>query len=73
VCRVPSFQRLITESPEARSIPAWFTRLLIELTMLRGRLDGLASPERSVRLASTVPVFFIHSVFDRFLARLFPG
>ena len=32
--------------------------------MLRGRFDGLMSPERSVRLSKTTPVFFIHSMRD---------
>lgn len=59
-----SFQKLIAESPAARPFPGWFTQLLIKLTMLRGRFDGLTSPERSVRLTKTTPVFFIHSVRD---------
>jgi hypothetical protein len=32
--------------------------------MLRGRFDGLMSPERSVRFTKTTPVFFIHSMRD---------
>jgi pimeloyl-ACP methyl ester carboxylesterase len=59
-----SFEKLIVESPAARSIPGWFTQLLIKLTMLRGRFDGLMSPERSVRFTKTTPVFFIHSMRD---------
>ena len=60
-----SFQRLIMEAPESQSIPGWFTQLLIKLAMLRGKFDGLLSPEHSLRLAKTTPIFFIHSKEDK--------
>jgi uncharacterized protein len=59
-----SFQRLILESPASRSIPHWFTHLLIGLTMRRGQFDGLLSPENSLQLVSTTPIYFIHSKID---------
>lgn len=59
-----SFQRLIEETPASRSIPRVFTRLLIQLTLLRGRFDGRLSPEHSLRLARSTPVYFIHSTRD---------
>jgi uncharacterized protein len=59
-----SFQRLIQETPASRSIPRAFTRLLIHVTMLRGRFDGQLSPEHSLRLAKRTPVYFVHSMRD---------
>jgi uncharacterized protein len=59
-----SFQRLIRETPASKSIPGWFTQLLIRLTMLRGRFDGLLSAENSLRLVKTMPIYFIHSKPD---------
>lgn len=59
-----NFQQLILESPVSRSIPGWFSHLLISLTMLRGRFDGLLSAENSLRLVKTTPIFFIHSKKD---------
>ncbi|WP_224244095.1 alpha/beta hydrolase [Hyalangium gracile] len=59
-----SFQRLIEEFPGTRSMPKGFTRLLIQLTMLRGRFDGRLSPERSLPLAKGTPVYFVHSMRD---------
>lgn len=59
-----SFQRLIMEAPESRSMPGWATDLLIKLAMLRGRFDGLLSPEHSLRLAKTTSIYFIHSKQD---------
>lgn len=60
----PSFERLIREAPEARSIPGWLTRLLTGLAMLRGRFDGLQSPENALRFAKDTPLLFIHSRRD---------
>lgn len=59
-----SFQRLIRETPASRSIPGWFTGVLLELTMLRGHFDGLLSPENSLRLVKSTPIYFIHSTKD---------
>jgi len=59
-----SFQRLIEETPASRSAPGWLTRLLVGLTMLRGRFDGLLSAENALSLARTTPIFFIHSKRD---------
>ena len=46
-------------------MPVWATDLLIKLTMLRGKFDGLLSPENSLRLAKTTPIYFIHSKKDK--------
>ncbi len=59
-----SFQRLITETPMSQGAPGWFIQLMIKLTMLRGRFDGLTSPQNSLRLAKTTPIYFIHSKED---------
>jgi uncharacterized protein len=63
-----SFQRLIRDAPESRSMPGWATDLLIKVAMLRGRFDGLTSPEHAVRLAKTTPVYFIHSKLDEIVS-----
>jgi uncharacterized protein len=61
-----SFQRLIMETPAApRFVPLWFRHLLIRLSMLRGRFDGLQSSENSLRLVKTTPIYFIQSKEDR--------
>jgi len=60
-----SFQRLILETPASRSITNWFTRLLIGLTMTRGKFDGLLSAENSIRMVTATPIFFIHSKKDK--------
>lgn len=59
-----SFQKLILETPASKSIPNWFTNLLIRLTMIRGKFDGLESPEHSLRLVTSTPIYFIHSKKD---------
>jgi alpha-beta hydrolase superfamily lysophospholipase len=59
-----SFQRLMLETPMSKSIPGWFTSLLIKLTLVRGRFDGLQSAENSLRLAGNTPIYFIHSKMD---------
>jgi uncharacterized protein len=59
-----SFQQLIKEARESRSMPGWATDILIDMAMLRGRFDGLTSPEHSLRLVKTTPVYFIHSKVD---------
>lgn len=60
-----SFQRLIQEAPESKSTPRWAIDVLIKLTMLRGRFDGLLSSENSLRLAKKTPIYFIHSKEDK--------
>lgn len=60
-----TFQRLIAEFPGARSTPAWMKRLLVGVTMLRGRFSGLENPQRALRLAgATTPILFVHSLRD---------
>ncbi|WP_238325594.1 alpha/beta hydrolase [Leptospira inadai] len=60
-----NFQRLIIESPAAPGfLPNWFKNLLVQLTMLRGRFDGLLSPANSIRLVKSVPIYFIQSKAD---------
>jgi uncharacterized protein len=63
-----SFQRLIRDAPQSKSLPGWATNLLISLAMLRGRFDGLLSPEHSLPLTSTTPVYFIHSKQDKLVS-----
>ena len=60
-----NFRRLISEAPEARSMPRLFSSMLIKLAMLRGHFDSSLSPEHSLALAGTTPVFFIHSKADK--------
>jgi uncharacterized protein len=60
-----SFQRLIKEAPQSQSMPGAGTELLISLAMLRGKFDGLLSPENSLPLVKTIPIFFIHSKEDK--------
>jgi alpha-beta hydrolase superfamily lysophospholipase len=60
-----SFQRLIREAPEAQSAPKTFVNLLLSLAMQRGRFDGLLNAENSLRLTSSVPIYFIHSKADK--------
>jgi alpha-beta hydrolase superfamily lysophospholipase len=59
-----SFQRLIKEAKESRSLPESLVNLLLKVTMFRGKFDGDASPEHSLPRATVVPVFFIHSKKD---------
>jgi alpha-beta hydrolase superfamily lysophospholipase len=60
-----SFQQLIKDAPESQSMPGSFVDLLIKVAMWRGQFDGLISPEHSLRLAKTTPVYFIHSRMDQ--------
>ena len=59
-----SFLRLIREAPQSQALPGWATDLLIRLAMLRGGFDGLSSPEHSLPLAKSTPIYFIHSKAD---------
>jgi uncharacterized protein len=65
---IPSFQQLIREAPESQSMPGGGTELLINLAMMRGKFDGLLSPENSLRLVKTTPIFFIHSKGDKIVS-----
>lgn len=60
-----SFQRLIFDSPEAKSVPKRFVEAMIGLSMLRGRFDGLMSAKNSLSLVKNIPIYFIHSKKDR--------
>ena len=46
-------------------MPRLFSSMLIKLAMLRGHFDSSVSPEHSLALAGTIPVFFIHSKADK--------
>jgi len=60
-----SFQRFVMETPASPPfIPAWYKKLIIGATELRGVFDGLASSESSLKLVSSTPIFFIHSEKD---------
>lgn len=60
----PPFDQLITEAPEARSVPGWMLRALIGLAKLRGRFDALPDPASALRLAGPAPVWFVHARHD---------
>jgi len=60
-----SFQQLIKEAPEAKSLPGWATDLLLDLAMIRGRFDGLLSAAHSLSLIKNIPIYFIHSKADK--------
>lgn len=64
----PSFQQLIKDAPESRSMSGFATDILINLAKLRGRFDGLLSPANSLRLLKTTPIFFIHSKEDKIVS-----
>lgn len=65
-----SFERLIRETPASRSIPSWFTSLLLDITMLRGRFNALPSAEHSLPLVSSIPIYFVHSKRDEIVPYL---
>lgn len=60
-----SFDRLVREFPGAEASPRWFTSGMLGLAKVRGRFDGLASAEHSLRLGCTTPVLFVHGRQDR--------
>ncbi len=60
-----SFDRLVREFPGAEGSPRWFTSGMLGLAEVRGRFDGLASAEHSLRLGAATPVLFVHSRQDR--------
>lgn len=61
-----SFRRLIKEAPEAQAAPGWFSDLLINVALWRGRFDGLMSPAAALSGArANVPILLIHSTEDR--------
>lgn len=60
-----NFQRLIREAPQAQSSPKFFMDGMINLAMVRGKFDGQPSPEQSLLLTKTTPIFFIHSKADK--------
>ncbi|MCE9598965.1 MAG: alpha/beta hydrolase [Spirochaetia bacterium] len=60
-----SFRRFVLETPASPSIvPQWFKGLVIRLALRRGRFDGLANAETSVRIVKGPPIFFLHSKKD---------
>lgn len=63
-----SFQRLLKEASQAQSLPDFAMDAMIKVVMLRGRFDGLLSPEKSLPLAKTTPIFFIHSKEDKVIS-----
>jgi uncharacterized protein len=60
-----SFRRLLTGSPQGRNIPAWLSTLVIRVTTMRGRFDGLIAADNALRLVHGLPIFFIHSKADQ--------
>jgi alpha-beta hydrolase superfamily lysophospholipase len=63
-----SFQQLIRDARESQSMPARAIDLLIEVAMLRGRFDGLVSPQHSLRFTKSTPIYFIHSKMDEIVS-----
>jgi uncharacterized protein len=63
-----SFQQLIRDARESQSMPGWAVDLLIKVAMLRGRFDGLTSPQHSLRFAKSTPIYFIHSKMDEIVS-----
>ncbi|TGK10037.1 alpha/beta hydrolase [Leptospira fletcheri] len=60
------FRRLILETSSApKFIPEWFKKFLLEVSMVRGKFDGISSPANSLRMPGKIPVFFIHSKEDK--------
>ncbi len=60
-----SFKRFVDETPAAPSfLPGWFKFLVVSIAKKRALFDGLSSAQNSLRIASTVPIFFIHSKAD---------
>ncbi len=59
-----SFQKLLTETPSSQSMPKWLLNTMIGFVKLRGRFDGLANAENSLRVVKTTPILFIHSQKD---------
>jgi fermentation-respiration switch protein FrsA (DUF1100 family) len=60
-----NFRRLITEAPEAQSMPKFFSNLLLKLVTLRGHFDPSLSPEHSLAFAGKTPILFVHSKADK--------
>ena len=63
-----NFHRLITEAPQAQSMPGFFSSLLVKLVALRGHFDPSLSPERSLAVAGTTRIFFVHSKADELVS-----
>lgn len=59
-----SFERLIKDAPEAKSMPGLMSDALIKLTMWRGGFDDSRTPARSLQAVDSVPILFIHSKTD---------
>ncbi|HSE29698.1 MAG TPA: alpha/beta fold hydrolase [Candidatus Saccharimonadales bacterium] len=60
-----SFERLISEAPEAKSMPKWFSQMLINLVKLRGGFDDSRTPITGLSSRSDVPILFMHSKQDK--------
>lgn len=59
-----SFERLIKDAPEAKSMPGWFSDALIKLTMWRGGFDDSRTPVKSLQATQATPILFMHSKED---------
>jgi len=59
-----SFDRLVKEAKESKSLPAWAVDSMLSLAMIRGKFDAQQNPKTSLELASKTPLFFIHSKAD---------
>lgn len=75
-----SFERLISDAPQAKEAPKIFVRLMMSLAMWRGKFGSMPGPEVTMR-SGNVPVFFIHAQGDAVipqnhsarLAEIYPG
>jgi alpha-beta hydrolase superfamily lysophospholipase len=59
-----SFERLIKDAPEAKSMPGWFSGALIKLAMWRGGFDDSRTPVKSLQATQSAPILFMHSKED---------
>jgi uncharacterized protein len=60
-----NFEQLVKEAPQSQSIPGWFTDLLLNFSMWRGKFNGRSSPVTALPLAQAqVPILFIHCKED---------
>ncbi|WP_291873626.1 alpha/beta hydrolase [Leptospira sp.] len=65
-----SFERLISDSKESKSLPKQMINLLVKLVLLRGNFDTMLSPENSMKLTKGIPILLIHSKQDQIVSYL---
>ncbi|MCW7508352.1 alpha/beta hydrolase [Leptospira levettii] len=63
-----SFERLISDSKEAKELPNFMIDLLVNLVLLRGNFDTMLSPENSMKISNGIPILLIHSQQDQIVS-----